>query len=330
MVEVIGPRVEGTHLKVQVATFRSDGAYTDGRRPDAVTFSSPEEDAARRDFTVNGLFSDPLTGEVRDYVGGRADLAAKVLRAIGDPVARFTEDKLRLLRAVRMAARFDLAIEPATLAAIKAMAPQLTVVSAERVADELRKLLAHANRTRGLTLLQEAGLLAVLLPEAVAAPHVNAVLGRLPPAAEFPTALATLLDGQSVSQVAAVCRRLKLSNAESDRVGWLVDEHNLFTDAPSLLPSVVYPLLAHPGGAQLVALLRAFGEGRREPGFVRLAESLEVLRRDKSPAELDPLPLVTGTTCGRPATSRGRGSSRHSRRHGRPNWTARFRRRPKR
>ncbi|QJX00064.1 CCA tRNA nucleotidyltransferase [Frigoriglobus tundricola] len=168
VVQVIGPRGDdGEWLTVEVATFRTDGAYIDGRRPDAVTFSTPEEDAKRRDFTVNGMFFDPVKNELIDYVGGRADLDAKVLRAIGDPVARFTEDKLRVLRAARMATRFALAIDPATHAAAERMAPEIRVVSAERIAEELRKLLVHPNRARGLRLLRELELIGPILPELV-------------------------------------------------------------------------------------------------------------------------------------------------------------------
>jgi poly(A) polymerase len=170
VIEVIGPRDKsrgGDHLTVEVATFRSDGQYVDGRRPESVTFSSPEEDANRRDFTINGMFFDPVKGELHDYVGGRADLEAKILRAIGDPAARFAEDKLRILRAVRIAARFELEIDPGTLAAAKRMAPQITVVSAERIAEELRKLLTHPNRARGVRLLREFGLVEPVLPELV-------------------------------------------------------------------------------------------------------------------------------------------------------------------
>lgn len=168
VIEVVGPRgPHRQHLTVEVATFRSDGTYSDGRRPDAVTFSSPEEDAQRRDFTINGMFFDPIAGQLHDYVGGKADLEAKVLRAIGDPAARFAEDKLRVLRAVRIAARFGLEIDPATLDAGRWIAPQIAVVSAERIADELRKLLTHPNRARGVRLLREFELVQPVLPELV-------------------------------------------------------------------------------------------------------------------------------------------------------------------
>ena len=134
---------------MEVATFRSDGAYLDGRRPESVQFGDARLDAERRDFTINGMFLDPLAGEVIDYVGGRADLEAKVLRAIGDPLARFAEDKLRLVRAVRFASRFGLAIDPGTSRPLEAMADQVRVVSAERIAQELRRMLAHPARARG-------------------------------------------------------------------------------------------------------------------------------------------------------------------------------------
>ncbi|MDB5309690.1 MAG: cca [Gemmataceae bacterium] len=170
VIEVVGPRGHHReHLTVEVATFRSDGTYTDGRRPDAVTFSSPEEDAKRRDFTINGMFFDPIAGQLHDFVGGRADLEAKLLRAIGNPVERFTEDKLRVLRAVRIAARFGLEVDPDTLTAARRMAPDITVVSAERIAEELRKLFTHPNRARGLQLLRTSDLVEPVFPELVPA-----------------------------------------------------------------------------------------------------------------------------------------------------------------
>jgi poly(A) polymerase len=165
VVEVLGPRTSGSPLKVQVATFRSDGAYSDGRRPDAVTFSSAREDAERRDFTINGMFFDPLENRLIDYVGGQDDLRSRVLRAIGDPALRIAEDKLRMLRAVRLAARFDFAVDPAADDAIRRMAPEIVVVSAERVADEFRKMLVDRNRARAMRLFMELGLAKPLLPE---------------------------------------------------------------------------------------------------------------------------------------------------------------------
>ena len=289
VVEVLGPRGDaGLWLKVQVATFRSDGTYTDGRRPDSVTYSSPEEDAKRRDFTINGMFFDPTTGVVTDYVGGRADLEQRVLRAIGDPVARFTEDKLRVLRAVRMAARFGLAIEPATFAAVRAMADQVMAVSAERVGEELRKILTHPSRARGVELMRDAGLVGPTLPQA--AGQIDEAITRLstlPPRVSFELAFATLLPPLDAKGSTKVARQLRLSNDEAARVGWLVT-HRAALDAADALPlSKLKPLLAHAGAAELVELHRARGAAAGVAFTERfLAET--------PPGDLDPPPLVTG------------------------------------
>jgi poly(A) polymerase len=165
VVEVLGPRIDVGSLKIQVATFRSDGDYSDGRRPDSVVFSSAQEDARRRDFTINGMFFDPLENRLIDHVGGQADLEGRVLRAIGDPRQRFAEDKLRMLRAVRLATRFELTLEPATRAAIERMALKIKVVSAERIAEELRRLLVDPHRARGMQLFLALGLAKPILPE---------------------------------------------------------------------------------------------------------------------------------------------------------------------
>ncbi|MCS7048712.1 MAG: CCA tRNA nucleotidyltransferase [Verrucomicrobiae bacterium] len=155
---------------VQVAMFRTESDYRDGRHPDVVRPGTPEEDARRRDFTINGLFEDPVSGEVIDYVGGRADLDARVVRCIGDPQQRFAEDKLRLLRAIRLAANLDFTIAPETWEALRAQAQEIRQVSIERVRDELLKILTRPGAARGLQLLSDSGLLDEILPE-VAAMH---------------------------------------------------------------------------------------------------------------------------------------------------------------
>jgi poly(A) polymerase len=153
----------------EIATFRSDGDYADGRHPDSVVLhSSPEADAARRDFTINALFADPATGEIRDHVGGIDDLRAGRLRAVGDPRRRFTEDHLRLLRAVRFAARLGFDIDPDTWAAMRESAPRLAGIAPERVKMELDAILTGPAADRALRLLRDAGLLAVILPEVAA------------------------------------------------------------------------------------------------------------------------------------------------------------------
>ena len=154
--------------RFEVATFRTDDTYADGRRPTAVRYGTPEEDAQRRDFTINGLFYDPLADKILDYVGGQADIAQKLVRTIGEPHARFTEDKLRLLRCVRFASNLEFEIEAATFNAVKKMAVQINVVSAERTRDELVKVFTRTNAGRGLVLLEESGLLGHILPEVAA------------------------------------------------------------------------------------------------------------------------------------------------------------------
>jgi poly(A) polymerase len=165
-----------SEIATEVATFRHDGAYSDGRRPDAVRFSNdPREDVLRRDFTINGMLLDPMvfeeTGDaasaVLDHVGGQEDLKAKILRAIGDPALRFAEDKLRMLRGVRFAARLELEIEPRTMAAIRAAASGIGQVSCERIRDELTLMLTEGHARRAFELLDETGLLAFVVPEVV-------------------------------------------------------------------------------------------------------------------------------------------------------------------
>ncbi|MCC6539951.1 MAG: CCA tRNA nucleotidyltransferase, partial [Bryobacterales bacterium] len=181
---------------VEVATFRSDHAYRDGRHPEAVTFETdPRQDALRRDFTINAMMMDPATGAVLDFAGGRADLAAGVIRAVGDPLARFGEDHLRMLRAVRFAARLGFSIEPETLAAIQALAPRLAQIAAERVHDEFARILTEGGARRGVELLDVSGLLAQILPEAAPLSGLTArMLDDFPVGADaWPLALAVLL-----------------------------------------------------------------------------------------------------------------------------------------
>ncbi|HVK12164.1 MAG TPA: CCA tRNA nucleotidyltransferase [Gemmataceae bacterium] len=299
VVEAIGPRrPDGSYPKVQIATFRSDGAYTDGRRPDAVTFSTAEEDARRRDFTINGMFLDPLDGRVIDYVGGQADLNAKILRAIGDPHDRFREDKLRLMRAVRMAARFGFPIEDTTAAAIREMAAQLPVVSAERIAEELRKMLVHPNRVWALRQLGELGLLRHIIREvgpgqdAGVWDHTLKMLAALEGPVSFPLALAVVLHWVGRRPAGAVCRRLKLSNVETARVEWLVGMGRSLGVARTLKPSRLYPVLVHPGIGELLAVHRA--DALASGWSMADVEFCEGLLRDTPIEVLNPPPLLTG------------------------------------
>jgi poly(A) polymerase len=282
------------------------------------------------------MFLDPVRKQVIDHVGGRADLEAKVLRAIGEPSERFAEDKLRILRAVRMAARFELTIDPATLAAAQRMADQIQVVSAERIAEELRKILTNRNRARGFRLLREFELVGPVLSELVPtfdlpqgppdAPtgtlwdHIARVLEVLqgplwpsPWAVSFPLAFAAVLHDIGKPRVigrtpdrytfhghehvgarmaADVCKRLRLSNAEAERVVWLVQNHQYLCDAPTMRASRLKPILVHPGIGELLALHRADAvASNRDVDHVAFCERI---LQETPPEELNPPPLVTG------------------------------------
>jgi putative nucleotidyltransferase with HDIG domain len=274
---VLVPR-EG--FKVEVATFRSDGGYSDGRHPDRVVYSAtPQEDVQRRDFTINGLLMRHVTGEVLDFVGGRADLKAGILRAIGEPSRRFAEDKLRMLRGVRFAARFGFNLEPVTLEAICRHASEIGQVSAERVREELTKLLTEGAARRGFELLEDTGLLRHLLPEIAAMKGVNQppefhpegdvwihtriMLEQLQRGCSPTLAWGVLLhdvgkpptfksaeetgdrirfDGHvavGVRMTEEICRRLKFSNEDTEQIIALVANHMRFKDVEQMRASTL-------------------------------------------------------------------------------------------
>jgi putative nucleotidyltransferase with HDIG domain len=272
-----GPTGERANYATEVATFRSDGAYSDGRHPDQVQFSSSAQlDVQRRDFTINGLLLDPLSRDVLDYVGGRQDLERGVVRAIGEPHHRFSEDKLRMLRAVRFAARFGYQIYPRTFAAIQELAAQIHQVSRERIRDEILKMLTEGRARRAFELLDETGLLQQVLPEikkmhGVAQPpeyhpegdvwvHTLLLLEKLPAGCSKTLALGVLLhdvgkpptfrvapDRIRFDQHAEVgtrmaeeiCRRFHLSNDETAQVCALVANHMRFGDVMRMKESTL-------------------------------------------------------------------------------------------
>lgn len=289
--------------QVEVATFRSEGPYLDGRRPESVAFCSPEEDAKRRDFTINGMFYDPLEARVLDFVGGEDDLAARVIRAIGDPHERVREDKLRMLRAVRFTATLDFALDETTAAAVREMAPEITVVSHERIAQELRRMLVDPHRRRAVELCDEVGLLAVVLPEltikSVAFPsgtyegELTLAMLSLLEAPSFELAFAALLHSLPARPtVREICRRLRFSNEETERIAWLVAHQDDLADAPSQTQARLKRTLAHPYRDDLIALLRV-------KRLAHAADMQPVLFCDEYLARtpqsiIDPPPLITG------------------------------------
>jgi poly(A) polymerase len=281
---------------IEVATFRSDGAYLDGRHPAEVTFGDARQDAQRRDFTVNGMFLDPLGPTVIDYVGGQADLAARLVRCIGDPAARFEEDHLRLLRAVRFAARLGFEIESRTFEAMRTHAARLARVASERVREELERMLSHASRARAVELMAGTTLLEHLWPgaswSADALATACARLARLPAAAPFVLSLAVLLADRGKAEVGQICRVLTCSNEQREAIVWLVEHQADLEDptAPSL--AALKRLMAHPAFPLLheLATLRYAGHSDAAARGRALDERLAAIPAD----QVAPPPLVTG------------------------------------
>ena len=291
----------------EVATYRTEGAYSDGRRPDEIRFATAAEDVSRRDFTINALLMDPVTGDVVDHVGGRADLDRRVLRTVGEPRARFDEDRLRLLRAVRFTARLGFELEGATRAACVEMAPRVTSVSPERLRDELSRMLEHPSRGHALRLLDELGLLEHVLPEvhalrdrpqgerclcarSSAFDHVLGAVARLPPDASLCAAWGTLLHELPHETARDVAKRLRMSNAHAERVATLVRDHGLPRESPGWRLSRVRQALASPALDDLLEVACAEGDGSPETtaGVAFLQEA-----RLRWGTVLPP-PLVTG------------------------------------
>jgi poly(A) polymerase len=315
---------------VEVATFRSDIGYTDGRHPDEVRFSNdPREDVARRDFTINGMLLDPVSGEVFDYVGGRKDLEAGIIRTIGNPQHRFTEDKLRMLRAVRFAARFEYTIEPLTFAAMQALADQIAVVSRERVRDELTRMLTEGHASRAFLMLDESGLLQFVLPEisamhGVEQPpefhpegdvfvHTLLLLDNLPQPCPPTLGWGALLhdvgkpatfriapdrirfDGHvdvGVKIAQAICRRLRFSNDDTEQILALVDNHMRFGDAMKMKESTLKKFMRLRDFDEHMALHRA--DCLASHRNLTTYEFIRQRRAEIPPEKMRPAPLVNG------------------------------------
>ncbi len=256
----------------EIATFRSDNAYLDGRHPSSVTFSGPEQDALRRDFTINGLFYDPVADRLIDYVRGRNDIQGKLIRTIGNPAERFAEDKLRMLRALRFACSLGFTIVPETWEAIRRLAPGILQVRWERIRDELSGIFAGPDPAAGLDLLHRSGLLMQVLPEVEAMEedafnHTRAAMALLhKPSAAL--AFGTLLHdigklqkaGDRAEQGAKIaeeiCRRLKMSNEEINRISDLVSAQAEFSEIGSMRESALRKFLTGPNVADRLELYR--------------------------------------------------------------------------
>src|ERR1700677_4805884 len=315
---------------VEVATFRSDIGYSDGRHPDEVRFTGdPKEDVERRDFTINGLLLDPATNEVLDFVGGRKDLDSGIIRTIGDPERRFAEDKLRMLRGVRFAARFGYAIEPETFQAIKNLAPQTNQVSRERVRDELSKMLIEGHARQAFLLLDKTGLLHEVLPEIEAMKgveqppqfhpegdvfvHTMLLLEKLPHPCPITLAWGALLhdvgkpatfrvapdrirfDGHvdvGVKIAEEVCERLRFANHDAAQVLALIDNHMRFGQVTGMKESTLKKFLRLPGFDEHLALHRAdsLASHRNLSTYKLLQKKLTEI----PPEEIRPAALITG------------------------------------
>jgi tRNA nucleotidyltransferase/poly(A) polymerase len=344
---VLVPRDAG---KVEVATFRSDVGYSDGRHPDRVVYSrTPQEDVARRDFTINGLLMRHDTGEVLGYVGGQHDLQARIIRAIGDPERRFTEDKLRILRAVRFAARFGFEIEPATFSAIRkharaielprfrpefplAVTPIASWVSAERIREELTKLLTEGSARRGFELLDDSGLLLQLLPEISAMKgvpqppeyhpegdvwiHTRLMLAGLPAGVSPTLAWGVLLHdvgkpptfrpasatgdrirfddhvAVGVKMATAICQRLRFSNDDTAQILALVANHMKFKDVAQMRKSTLKRFLRLPAFSEHLELHRL--DCLSSHGRLDAYYALKDLLIETPPEEIRPTRLLTG------------------------------------
>ena len=285
----------GRH-SIEVATFRRDASYADGRHPTAVEFTDAREDATRRDFTINGIFLDPITGQVIDYVGGRADIEARLVRAIGEPSHRFAEDHLRLLRAIRFAARLDFQIEPATWRAMQEHAAHIAKISPERIREELEAILADQSRARGFQEMCASGLMNYLWPgsDLVAAQQERTLstLRGLPSDARFELALAVLLSNLAPDQIAGVCDALRCSNLTKRRVAWLRRNQDSLLQPARLTLADLKLLMRNESFADLLSLFRARSLAGGDP--LDAYEAIVARVNSIPPAEIAPPPLLTG------------------------------------
>src|SRR3989338_8379097 len=311
----------------EVATFRTEGSNNDGRHPGYVAFSTPEADVKRRDFTINGLLYDPVKNEILDYVGGQEDISKGIIRTIGNPIERFTEDKLRMIRAARFACRFNFPIHEDTRRAIIQLAQNIHVVSAERIREELEKILTGTNPHIGIKLLDELCLLEEILPEVSSMKGVRQPENFHPEGDVFVHTLLCLSKMKNPSWTLAmgvllhdigktvtfeetdrirfnlhekvgadmakkICNRLKTSNAEKDRIVWLVLKHLYFKDAQKMRLSKLKRLFAEEGYPELAELCRI--DALASSGDLSDYHYCQEMFSKLSHEEVRPKPLITG------------------------------------
>jgi poly(A) polymerase len=317
-------------FQFEVATFRSDGAYLDGRHPTEVHFATAKEDAARRDFTINGMFFDPEKNEIIDFVDGRADLEARLIRAIGDPAQRFAEDRLRMLRAIRFATVLRFEIEPATWNAIVAQAPSISEISAERIREELVRIFMSPRRVRGWDWLDASGLMEIVLPEVFSMKgceqppqfhpegdvfkHTRIMLELLPAEASLPLVFSVLFhdigkpptsvvdeagrirfnghDRLGAEMTEAVMERLRFSRAEIDATVEAVRQHMVFKDVPNMRVAKLKRFMARPTFADELELHRV--DCASSHGMMDNYDFLLKKKEEFANEPIIPPPLLTG------------------------------------
>jgi poly(A) polymerase len=314
----------------EVATFRHDGPYLDGRRPSHVRYGTLEEDILRRDFTINGMLYDPLGDEMIDLVQGRADLERRLIRAIGEPQARFEEDRLRMIRAVRFAASLEFSIDPLTFNAIQQLASSVTTIAWERIGDEVTRILTEGGARRGFELLDQSGLLQVLLPEIVALKgtpqspdyhpegdvfaHTLLLLGHLSPCSSETLAYGCLLHDiakpvcfrQETDRITfyghtevgaamaeEILKRLKRSRETWERVAYLVHNHLRHVQAPQMRLSTLKRFLREEGIDELLELTRI--DALASNGDLQYYQFCKRRLAELNEAQIRPAPLVRGT-----------------------------------
>ena len=312
----------------EVATFRHDGPYLDGRHPSQVRYGSLQEDIRRRDFTINGMLYDPLTERVIDEIGGRKDLEAKFIRAIGKPRQRFEEDRLRMVRAIRLAASLDFSIEEETFAAMRELAPTITLVSWERIGDEITRILTEGGARKGFELLDRADLLKIILPELEAMKGVEQTPDYHPEGDVFTHTMLTLGHLQSPTETLAygcllhdvgkpvcarredgritfyghtekgaemaaeVLKRLKRSRATWERVAYLVRNHLRHMQAPNMRLSTLKRFLGEEGIDELLELTRI--DGLSASGDLQYYQFCKQKLAELKHEEMHPPPLLRG------------------------------------